>query len=99
MPPCAVSAAVRLLHRSRRLRTRNLLGRPTYLALKDKGENSMLGKRLSVKVCTTMRRKSCTHEVSKEREVKPGLAEPQFPAMQLYIHRSIPEAMTPYKRT
>ena len=73
---CAVSAAVRLLHRSRRLRTRNLLGRPTYLALKDKGENSMSETRLNQKVCMVMHRKSCA-----QRKVKPELVKPKFPVV------------------
>jgi putative transposase len=36
-------------------------GHPIYLMRKLKGENSMSGKRLNGKVCTMMRRKSCTH--------------------------------------
>lgn len=39
----------------------NLLGQLAYLEGKPKGEKSMLEKRISVKVCSTMHRKSCTH--------------------------------------
>jgi transposase len=38
----------------------SLLGHPTYLASKDKGENSMLEKRIILKMCKMMLRKSCT---------------------------------------
>ncbi|EFH80404.1 hypothetical protein Krac_9349 [Ktedonobacter racemifer DSM 44963] len=36
-------------------------GHPTYLAGKLKGERSMLGTRLNVKVCNVMHRKSCAY--------------------------------------
>ncbi len=39
----------------------NLLGQPTYLELKDKGESSMSEKRLNTKVCSMKRRKPCMH--------------------------------------
>jgi hypothetical protein len=51
------------------------LGRLSYLASKDKGENSMVGKRLNRKVCMVMCRKSCVQEVSQEIVVKPELVE------------------------
>jgi hypothetical protein len=31
-------------------------------------------------------------------KVKPGLVEPEFPAVELHTHRSIPEAMIPENR-
>ena len=37
---------------------KHLLGHLTYLEGKPKGENSMLGKRLNVKICNMTRRKS-----------------------------------------
>jgi hypothetical protein len=52
-----------------------LLGHPTYLEGKPEGENSMLGKRLNMKVCNVRHRKSCVQEVSQEIEVKPKLAK------------------------
>src|SRR5215472_351876 len=51
---CAVSAFVRLLHRSRRLRAIDLLGHPTDLTPKGKGAMSMSGKRGSLKGCRTV---------------------------------------------
>src|SRR5437763_1438140 len=58
---CAVSARTRLLRRSRRSRAKNLLGQLTYLASKDKGDNSMSVTRINAKVCSVTHRKSCTH--------------------------------------
>jgi len=58
---CAVSAFDRLLHRSRRLRATDLLGRLPYLASKDQGDNSMSATRLNAKGWSVKRRKSCPH--------------------------------------
>jgi hypothetical protein len=38
-----------------------MLGQPTYLALKDKGESSMSVKQLNAKVCNVKRCESCSH--------------------------------------
>ncbi len=43
---------------------------------KPKGEKSMSGKRLSMKVCSVKCRKSWMHEILKRREAKPELVEP-----------------------
>jgi hypothetical protein len=51
------------------------VGHPTYLEGKPKGENSMLGTRLNMKVWNVMRRQSCVQEVSREIEVKPELVQ------------------------
>jgi putative transposase len=58
---CVVSAPVELPTMGRRLRVDNLLGYRPYLAGKPKGESSMVGKRLSTKICRAKRRKSCVH--------------------------------------
>jgi hypothetical protein len=47
-----------------------------YLMGKPKGKNSMSGKRINMKVCNVMYRKSCVHEVPKRIEAKPVLVEP-----------------------
>jgi len=39
----------------------HLIGHPTYLEGKPKGETSMLGKQLNMKVCNVTRCKSWTH--------------------------------------
>lgn len=71
------------------------LGHPLYPAPKGNGDNSIVEKQLRQKVCMAMRCKSCVHEVSQEIEVKPGLAESQFPGGKSRSHRSIPDTMTP----
>ncbi len=58
---CAASAHNRQLIKSKRLRAKYLLGHPTYLASKDKGESSMLEKRLNLKRYRVKCRKSCAH--------------------------------------
>jgi hypothetical protein len=58
---CVVSAPVELPTMGRRLRVDNLLGYRPYLAGKPKGESSMVGKRLSTKICRAKRRQSCVH--------------------------------------
>ena len=72
---CAASALSELPQRSRESRVKYSLGRLSYLASKDKGENSMVGKRLNQKVCMVKCRKSCVQEVSQEIVVKPELVE------------------------
>jgi hypothetical protein len=47
----------------------------------------MLGKRLRKKTCIPTRRKSCTQGEAVS-------AEPQFPLVQLYAHRSRSDAMS-----
>ncbi len=66
----------------------DLLGQPTYLAGKPKGNSSMSEKQASAKVC------SVVWPVSPVRMVKPGLVEPKFPVAKLRAHRSIPDAVT-----
>ena len=51
---CAASALMRSLHRSRKLRADDFLGRPTYLEPKGEGESSMLATRGSAKVCSVV---------------------------------------------
>src|SRR5260370_13361417 len=51
---CAVSACVRSPQRGRRLRARDLLGQPPYLARKLQGESSMAVTQESVKVCSVV---------------------------------------------
>jgi hypothetical protein len=92
---CAVSALIRSLQRSRWLRATYHRRHLTYLEGKPEGEMSMEGMRLNRKVGTAKCRKSCVQEVLKEREAKPGLVEPQFPMVQYYARRSIPDAATP----
>jgi hypothetical protein len=58
------------------MRANNPLGHLTNLMSKDKRETSMLGKQLSVKICSVKCCKSCVHEVPQGIEAKPGLAEP-----------------------
>ncbi len=57
----------------------DLLGQPTYLASKDKGDRSMSEKQGSAKVC------SVVWPASPVRMVKPGLAEPKFPVVYLCL--------------
>ncbi len=64
------------------MRVYDLLGHPTHLAGKPKGENSMSGKRLNVKLCNARHRKSCTHGEA-------GFAEPKFPLVLPKARRSI----------
>jgi hypothetical protein len=68
----------------------SLLGHPTYLEGKPKGETSMSGKRGSAKVG------SVVVPASPARKVKPALVEPQFPVAQKSARRSLLEAATPY---
>src|SRR5258708_5923119 len=51
---CAVSAFVRSPLRGRRLRARDLLGQPPYLARKLQGESSMAVTQESMKVCSVV---------------------------------------------
>jgi hypothetical protein len=51
----------------------NLLGQPTYLASKDKGDRSMSEKQVSAKACSVVR------PASPVCMVKPGLVEPKYP--------------------
>ncbi len=53
----------------------DLLGQPTHLAEKPKGDNSMAEKQVSAKVCSVVR------PASPVRMVKPGLVEPKFPVV------------------
>jgi hypothetical protein len=64
------------------LRVYDLLGHPTDLEGKPKGENSMSGKRINAKLCSMMRRKSCTHGEA-------VFAEPKFPLVLPKARRSI----------
>jgi hypothetical protein len=66
----------------------DLLGQPTYLAEKPKGDRSMSEKQASAKVC------SVDWPASAVRMVKPELVEPKFPVVVSYAHRSIPDAVT-----
>ncbi len=66
----------------------DLLGQPTYLAGKPKGDSSMSEKQVSVKVCSVVR------PASPVRMVKPELVEPKFLVVQLFAHRSMPNAVT-----
>jgi len=53
----------------------DLLGQPTHLARKLKGDNSMSEKQVSAKVCSVVR------PASPVRMVKPALVEPKFPVV------------------
>ncbi len=53
----------------------DLLGQPTHLAGKPKGDRSMSEKQASAKVCSVVR------PASPVRMVKPALAEPKFPVV------------------
>jgi len=55
----------------------DLLGQPTYLARKLKGDHSMSEKQRSAKVCSVIR------SASPVRMVKPELVEPKFPVAEL----------------
>ncbi len=66
----------------------DLLGQPTYLAGKPKGDNSMLEKQESAKICSVVR------PASPVRMVKPGLVEPKFPVVLPNTHRSISDTVT-----
>jgi len=66
----------------------DLLGQPTHLAGKPKGDNSMSEKQVSVKVC------SVVWPASPVRMVKPALVEPKFLVVFIHAHRSIPDAVT-----
>jgi len=72
----------------RRLRATDLLGQPTHLAGKPKGDNSMSEKQESVKVCNTV------WPASPVRMAKPELVKPKFPVVQTGAYRSIPDAVT-----
>ncbi len=48
----------------------------------------MAFKRINLKVCRVMYRKFCTHGEAE-------FAEPKFPTVKQFAHRSILEAMTP----
>lgn len=67
--------AYSIARKEQEVESKYLLGHPTYLAGKPKGETSMLEKRLNAKVWSMMHRKSCVQEVSKEIEVKPELVK------------------------
>ena len=77
-----------------------LLGHPTYLALKDKGETSMSEKRGSTKGSSVI------VPASPARMAKPELVEsqeksvrtknPRFPVAKSSVRRSYPEAATLY---
>jgi hypothetical protein len=58
---CAVSALVEIAPQGQKDESDFLLGHLPYLASKGKGESSMVGKRLNLKVCKVKCRKSCTY--------------------------------------
>lgn len=66
----------------------DLLGQPANLAEKSKGNNSMLEKQESAKVC------SATRPASPVRMVKPRLVEPKFSEVVQVARRSMPDAAT-----
>ncbi len=66
----------------------DLLGQPTHLAGKPKGDKSMSEKQASAKVCSVVR------PASPVRMVKPELAEPKSPVAIDCAYRSIPDAVT-----
>jgi hypothetical protein len=53
----------------------DLLGQPTYLTRKLKGDHSMSEKQVSAKVCSVVR------PASPVRMAKPALVEPKFPVV------------------
>jgi putative transposase len=53
--------AHKIAPKEQEVESKSLLGHPTYLERKLKGESSMLGKRISLKICKMTFRKSCTH--------------------------------------
>jgi hypothetical protein len=59
-----------------------------YLEGKPKEDKSMALKQLNLKVWRVTSCKSCAHGEA-------VFAEPKFPTVQAYTHRSIPEAVTP----
>jgi len=66
----------------------DLLGQPTHLAGKPKGDHSMSEKQGSAKVW------SVVGPASPVCMVKPELVEPKFPVAQPAARRSVPDAAT-----
>src|SRR5947209_12790376 len=73
--------------KGQKVEDKSLLGQPTHLAGKPKGESSMSAKRGSAKSG------SVVVPASPARRAKPVLVEPQFPVAQLIARRSHSEAV------